>query len=117
MKSDSGRRYEALCALLELQLPLQPAIDRLAKFEWDSEALVTLQSRHIVSTLQRFLQGEINANIVEAWANALEGRDDVDIDSNLEDIIFDLANPALQGALTMEQARDLLDHLGGQAGR
>lgn len=49
---------------------------------------------------------------VERWANAIESREDIRVDSLYEDalrrVIFDLANPELAGALGTDSAHALL---------
>lgn len=59
---------------------------------------------HVIAVLKRFQAGVLSPEAVEAWANAVEGREDIGLEPEsselLEEAIFDLANPVLQGALT-----------------
>jgi hypothetical protein len=58
-----------------------------------------LTPEHIIAVLQRFMAGEFNARDVEHWADAIEGRDDIAMSDLLKDVLFDIANPVLQGQL------------------
>lgn len=70
---------------------------------------MTLTPDHVIRMLERFLSGELTSGDLERWANAIEGRDDIGLDTDaadaLKDVIFELANPTLQGATTEESAR------------
>lgn len=107
-------RRELLQGLIELTAPPEEIAERLSRFEWDSEEeLVTLESTHLRAVLEKFIDGSLPAGTVETWANALEGREDIRISeaSPAGDILFELANPVLQGELTRERAKHLLKKL------
>lgn len=94
------QRIEALRGLIELQESIPVSISRLRQFPWDSDgALVVLTGNDLARTLDRYLRGELSNTDLEEWANALEGRDDIEYepsaDDNLRRIIFELANPLL----------------------
>ena len=106
-------RKKLLERLRDLTAPVAETLNALSRFGWDSEeALVTVEPHHVEAVLRRFLAGEIGAAVVEDWANGLEARDDValadDDDGTLSEVLFDLANPTLQGPLTGEFARSLI---------
>ena len=90
--------------------------EQLALFEWDSEELVQLERSDVVSLLKRYLAGNLTAVEVEEWANLIEGRDDIGFEAisgiGIRDIIYELANPTLCGALNHERAREMLRRLG-----
>jgi len=100
-------RASYVVALLEAKRPLPELEEDLAHFAWDSEQeLASLSSRHIQSILTRFLDGVLSLAEVEAWANAVEGRDDVAIpDGIVKDALHELANPQLTQALSAGRAR------------
>ncbi len=77
---------------------------------WDSaQELATVGPAEVAHVLSRYLAGTLSAADVESWAEALEGRDDIRFaPPELVDIVFELANPTLAGALTPEQAERLL---------
>lgn len=81
-----------LCAIA---LPLLP-------FDWDGPPLATLRREDVLAILARWNAGKLSAQDIEAWANLIEVRDDLDHDPNDELVaaaVFDLANPELQGPL------------------
>lgn len=102
-------RKQLLRSLVELERPLDDLVRELSRLGWDCDReLVTLQRQHVLSILERFKQGELLAQQVEAWANAVEAREDIAIESVAHSVltsaVFELANPALHGALTKELA-------------
>ena len=69
----------------------------------------------MIEILRRFKSGGLDAEDVENWANAIEGRDDIGFgDDNygiLKEVIFSLANPGLKGALTAKIADCWIERL------
>lgn len=117
MTDAADRRVIALRRLLEGAAPLDTAIAVIGTLPWDStEELVMLLPEHVIKMLERFLSGELASSDLERWANAIEGRDDIGLDADasdaLEEVIFELANPTLQGATTAESARAWVTRLG-----
>lgn len=74
------RRIELLGYLLAAKTPLAPLAAALASYEWDSPPLVVLRREHVVSVLQRFLAGEVQAGFVREWADLVEVRDDIEFE-------------------------------------
>ena len=104
------RLMQASDAIQNIQLDLN-------KLPWDSDKpLVTLTRPDIMRVLGRFINEELNENEVEAWANAIEGREDIDFEIGYEellsDVIHQLANPLLTVRLTSTSAHEMLDSLG-----
>jgi hypothetical protein len=100
--SEDTVRREILQSLLLLDRSLRDVLQLLSAFPWDSEMeLVRLRPEHIIKVLHRFKAGELTARDVEDWANAIEGRDDIGLGDSmaLRDVLFDLANPVLEGAM------------------
>lgn len=97
-------RDEAVESLVSFDMPLAALSDSLAGFPWDWEGrpLATLRRHDLLAVLERWQRGDLPAAQVEEWANLLEGRDDLDLDSAdpvVAKAVFDLANPMLQGPL------------------
>ena len=109
-------RQTLLRLLIQFGGSLPKIKEQLALFEWDSEELVLLERSAVVSLLQKFLAGKLTAVEVEEWANLIEGRDDIGFEAisgiGIRDIIYELANPTLCGALNHERAREMLRRLG-----
>ena len=99
-------RKTALENLIKFKLPIDQTISDLAQIEWDSEVkLVSLKAAQIQNTLQLFTQGTISASEVEAWANAIECREDIRIESSLiNEALHELANPQLTQLLSIKRA-------------
>ena len=71
-------RQQLLRSLVELERPLAEIVHELSRLGWDSDRdLVTLERRHVLRILERFREGELPAEQVEAWANAVEAREDI----------------------------------------
>ena len=108
-------RREVLEALLEARQAPAASASALGRFTWDSEEVVTLRRSHVITVLNKLVLGEWSPDEVEQWADLLEGRDDVGLEPGHEDVlkqvIFDLANPALQGPLDARAADGLMRRL------
>lgn len=83
---------------------------------WDVEPLVTLEAADVISILERFLRGDLSADDVGIWADALEMRDDVEFGDDAENgvitAIFLLANEIVgDRPVTPERARELIAEL------
>ena len=110
---EQGNRKALLQMLIMLSQPVESTLKELARFGWDSaEELAVLEFRHIDRILRRYVDGELNASVVEGWANAIEGRDDIGYSekdsASLKQFIFELANPELNQALSHDLARSIL---------
>lgn len=102
-------RTEILKNLIFYSQPLDSTKSLLETFGWNSdEDLVILTADHITRILEQFLNGRIDAQQVEDWANAIEGREDIGFESETHDVVqevvFELANPLLTQALTPARA-------------
>ncbi|MBB4859727.1 hypothetical protein HNO88_003056 [Novosphingobium chloroacetimidivorans] len=80
--------------------PLVAVSTALRRFDWDWQAapIVRLTGHDVSSVLRRYLALKVTASDLEEWANLLECRDDIEIDSNAAEAIFILANPVLHGS-------------------
>jgi hypothetical protein len=99
-------RSEVLADLVHLRGSLEVIGSELRRFPWDSEdELVTMTPEDAVAVLGRAISGEIGLKDVEMWADLLEVRDDVgfppETEDTLREMVFDLANPLLNGAITV----------------
>jgi hypothetical protein len=113
--SASGRA-RAVQDLVALRTPLVVAIQRVRSYPWDSDhALATLTRENLASIVQRYLDDELSSSELEAWANAVEGRDDIDIDSDgaseIREILFEMATPEVNRAISPTLANEWLERL------
>jgi hypothetical protein len=108
-------RRVALQDLVLLTSPLTTVQYALKDLAWDSAEVWTLDKQHVLSILRRFNADEIAGKDVEAWANAIEMRDDVgyDRETAVWDVLYELANPTLTEPLTRERADVLASVLKG----
>ncbi len=107
-------RLDDVAALLDFSASLTVLRQQLAAYPFDytGEAVPLLRS-HFDAVLRRYLLGDLTASDVEAWAEAIELREDVDYDDErdpfVHQMLFWLANPLINGALTPDTARDALN--------
>jgi hypothetical protein len=112
----SDIRVDALTRLLELTPPVQNTIEAATELPRDQTYdLVTLTPGHVRSALERLLYGDVTGDEIEAWAEALHGRDDVALEEAHRDLLADFlyrsSTPELFGALTPSHAREWLNRL------
>jgi hypothetical protein len=109
--TDAARR-NLLQRLIHGQLAGADASKQLAPLDWDvDEPVVTLSATDATHLLSEFLAGKRRADEIVDWAEALEVREDVEIDAPVRDLLFVLANPEINGPLTPEIAREWVDKL------
>ncbi len=110
-----NNRTAVLKSLLNLDKPIGEITTALSEFDWDSDELVVIEIHHIGQILERYLSGEFDESVVEAWADAIECRDDIGISQegkdDIEKLIYELANPDLAQRLTPERAENLVYRL------
>lgn len=115
---DDRARRDALVDLVELREALPDAITAVRKLPWDSEVeLVLLTRANAVLLLTRYLRRELSAAELEAWANAVETREDIGAESGHEELLrsflFESANPLLAEQISDGYARRWMARLGG----
>ncbi len=110
-----NEREILLQQLLMLSRPLSELHSSLSKLTWEGDKLVTLRPQMVIGILQRYRSEEITSQDVEDWANAVEGREDIEYEQTHLDIlresIFILANPLLTTYLNKDEARRLIEKL------
>lgn len=108
-------RIELLNDLLDMKKNLEKIMKELSEYKWDSDELVFLNKKHILNVLVLYINGKKNEADVEAWANAIECRDDIGIEEKdekvIKSIIYELANPYLTYELSKERAHLLISEL------
>jgi hypothetical protein len=113
---DTPRR-KLLTALVEGRSPISDIQERLRKVPWDppDDERVTLTRDIAASVLRRALEGHLQLDELMNWADAIEVREDISFEEpyreTLRDIVFEVANPVLEGALTIEKIKGLLNRL------
>ena len=105
-------RRAAIEALVELRGEIDVAVSAAQSFPFDlDEPVVTLTCAHIDSILERYLHGTLSANDVERWADAVEGRDDIQYcegqEKKIADLLFILSCPDINEPLSPATAQAL----------
>lgn len=113
-----GDRKMLLERLVAYELPIEPVLEGLSYFPFEAAAvLVCIQRTHVVSIIDRFVAGELNAEQVTDWADQVEVRDDLGLEEShrvvLRDALFRLANPNLREPVTLEVVRAIRSQLVG----
>ena len=92
-----------LSSLTRLDVPIADLKIALATLLWDAGPVITLTRQNIAAVLERFVNGDIEAAIVEERANLVEYREDIGFETGYEEVVADaiyiLANPKLAGQL------------------
>ncbi|GAB2986028.1 hypothetical protein [Nocardioides montaniterrae] len=93
-----------LTDLIELRRPIAEAVSGVAALDWDSDQEVAVLSLvDLKRVMEAFQRAELAADEVEAWAEALHGRDDVGFEAAHADLLaqalFELSTPELFGGL------------------
>ena len=113
---DLNARTQALEELIHLLSPVDDVIRNLGSFGWDSEVeCATLTAGNVDSVLRRFLNGDLSGKEVERWADAIECREDIRFESSrattLSHVIFEMANPSLEGTISTQKAESWIEAL------
>jgi hypothetical protein len=106
-------RLRIINELLAFSRPIHELTDELTSMGWDYEGKeVLLEKQHVVSVLHRYMAGRLTGADVESWANLIECREEIEFSrefhEELEEVLHELANPALTCALCPQRASALL---------
>lgn len=109
-------RFDVLRDLVAFSKPTSVLVDSLSKFDWDYEAQpLIVTASQIREVLKRFLAGEYSAQELEGWANLIECREDLEFEEKkregIANVIYCLANPVLEGEITADSCKALIDSL------
>ncbi|TPK91642.1 hypothetical protein FJ934_21840 [Mesorhizobium sp. B2-4-12] len=96
-------RASVLGDLVRFAKPVDHLAETIGVLGWSDTPVVMLTAYQIVSVLQRARAGALTAADVEAWADLIECREDIEYQpEHHEEIlqaIYMLANPVLNGSL------------------
>jgi len=103
-------REDILKDLVNLKSNLAELQKELSQYSWDIETPVLIINRmDFTNVLQRCIDDKLTFLEVENWANAIECRDDLGFeDNNVQEIIFDLANPDINGEITKDMLKSII---------
>jgi hypothetical protein len=85
----------------------------LLQYPWDIEnPLIKIVKNDLAFVLKKCFNNEISFEDITNWANAIECREDLDFENEeLQEIIFELANPEINGVLTKERLSEIIEEL------
>ncbi len=108
-------RSELVKALIEFSEPLSSIMNELKNYVWDSEELIILAPKHILSILMCYTESKVTESELEAWANAIEGREDIGLLEShakaLNESIYLLANPEINYQINSKLVQRLIKNL------
>lgn len=114
--SEVNNRILILDSLINFSESLDLLFIKLRNFSWDYTGQpVILKTEHLIDVINRCISGELSITDVGTRANLIECREDISYEeSNSEKIdrtIFMLANPALEGELSIEKLKNTIHEL------
>jgi len=106
-------RKDILTDLVFFKADLSALQSELSQYSWDSEEPILIISKQdFCNVLQRCVENEINFEDLVSWANAIECRDDLDCEvEEIQEIVFELANPEINGDITKERLQKIITEL------
>lgn len=109
-------RISLLKKFVNVEADLRTLEKQITAFGWDYDGdPMILDRNHLKTILSNYLQGKMTGDDVVFWAEFLELRDDIDYSldkgKTIASIVHCLANPDLEGELTIQKANELLADL------
>lgn len=109
-------RFEVLNDLISFRRPAVDLSEELSQFDWDYDGEpVVVCASDVRAILEGFISNQFSAKDVKEWANLIECREDLDYEDGksevIEEIIYVLANPVLQGEITKQSVESFLAQL------
>ena len=103
-------RAKILKELALLQSDVKILKEELSQYPWDTEKpLFKINTADFSMVLKRSIINEINFETLTNWANAIECRDDLEFENEkMQEIIFELANPEINGEITKERLNEIV---------
>lgn len=106
-------RHDALNNLIAFREPVSTLTENMSKFDWDYEDQpVVVTASQIQAVLTQYLTGKFSSTDIEAWANLIECREDLEFEDKRREeiakVVYQLANPTLEGSITHDSCRRLV---------
>jgi hypothetical protein len=107
---EDSERASRLRDLVRLTVSVDQAISSLADFPaFDVGEVLDLTRADVRIVLNRYLDGSLSAGDLQEWADAVEVREDLGREAGYEEVlgtvIFQLANPILDGEITSDRVQ------------
>jgi len=91
------------------------SVEQLIKVAYDYALHLTMDEGSLAALLERYVSGEISSAQMVAIADALEVNESVSVEGPLSSLIngllFEIANPEINGALDASRASEIIDTL------
>jgi hypothetical protein len=106
-------RENILSDLVHLRRSLADIRRELSRYPWDFEKpMVIISKQDFLNVLKKCSDGLISFEDLENWADAIELRDDIGFETDeMLEIIFELANPDINGQLSKERLEEMIKEL------
>lgn len=105
------KRIEIVTDLVQLKGNLNDVKNELAQYAWDiEEPLIVMSVNDFINVIQKVINDKLTFNDLENWANLIEARDDIEFEvEQIQEYIFELANPEIHGKLTKRKLKEILN--------
>jgi len=109
-------RENTLKNLVEFSKPIVELSNDLSNLTWDYEGEpFTVYAYQILEVLNRYISADLSSEEIENWANLIECREDIEFEKAeqtiLENIIYQLANPTLEGEITPDMGKEIISRI------
>lgn len=107
-----SRQY-ILKNLVEFSKPIVELTNDLSSLTWDYDGKpFVIHTNQVLEVLNRYISGNLSSEEIESWANLIECREDINFEKGkqviLEKIIYQLANPVLEGKITPNLCKEMI---------
>ena len=81
----------------------------ISLYPWDCQKpLLKVQKEDLIVVFSRCIRGDIKYDKLVHWANLIECRDDIEFQQGyLQEIIFEIANPEINGKMTKKRLNEI----------
>ncbi|SRR5712692_5275481 len=106
-------RRRLLLDLVGARAPLEELARAIPRLPWDptDDERVGLSKAQVALMIERAQRGDLSVSDLTLWADLIEAREDLAFedqeDKVIIDVIFEIANPEMNGALTHDRLSDL----------
>ena len=106
-------REEILKDLIQFNGNLKELQAELSQYSWDTQSsIIFITNDDLINVLRRSSENIISFDEIANWVNTIECRDDIGFeDVRVQDILFELANPEIDGELTKNRLKEMISEL------
>ena len=106
-------RKQILMDIVSLNGNLSTLKEELANYQWDSKVpVLNILNQDLVNVFKRCIDDRISLENLVAMANIIECRDDIEFQNEeMQEVIFELANPEINGEITKEKLQKIINEL------